>query len=71
VATGSTDRTVRIWDTATGRIQALMRIDDDVEGIAWLGISALVIDGPAGLYLFDFLTDTNNSPLNSASNGGD
>jgi WD40 repeat protein len=58
LATGGQDGTVRIWDVATWRAQALMRVDNGVDMIAWIGAKALAVVGPAGLYLFDLLTDT-------------
>ena len=33
-----------------------MRVDSDVNVVAWLGSNALVVGGAAGLYLFGFLT---------------
>jgi len=56
LATASSDSTVRIWDPATGRPQALMRLDNFVSAAVWLGVGSLAAGGPAGLYLFDFLT---------------
>ena len=58
LASADKDGTVRIWDAATGRVRALMRLNDSVEASAWLEASALAVGGPAGLYLFDFMTDT-------------
>jgi len=61
LATGSADRTVRIWDAATGQERALMRLEDGIQAAAWLTRSTLAVGGPAGLYLFDFLTGTSYS----------
>jgi len=47
-----------IWDAATGQVRALMRLDDDDDACAWLGAHSLAVGGPAGLYLFDFVTGT-------------
>ena len=58
LATGGYDQTVRIWDPATGQALALMRLDDEVHAAACLGASTLVVGGPSGLYLFDFLIGT-------------
>ncbi len=49
---------VRIWDVATGHAQAMMRADSDITTCAWLGSDTLALGGPAGLYLFGFLTGT-------------
>ena len=51
------DGAVRIWDTSIGRACALMRLDYGVTDCAWLGLDALAVAGPAGLYLFG-ITDT-------------
>ena len=59
LATGSWDGTVRIWDVATGQTRAPMRLDNSVKAAAWLSAGALVVGGPAGLYVFDFLTYAN------------
>jgi len=53
------DATVRIWDPATGHVGTLMRVDNMVSACVWLGPDALAVGGVAGLYLFDFLTETN------------
>jgi WD40 repeat protein len=58
LASGGGDSTVRIWDVATGRTQALMRLDNIIHAATWLGTTTLALGGPAGLYLFDFLTGT-------------
>jgi WD40 repeat protein len=58
LATGSRDKTVRIWDAATGRVQTLMRADSDIRACSWLSSDAVVIGGVAGLYLFGFLPRT-------------
>jgi WD40 repeat protein len=52
------DGTVRIWDTATGKISAQMRLESRVNSAAWLGLGALALGGSAGLFLFDFITDS-------------
>ena len=48
---------MRIWDTATGKISA-RRLESRVNSAAWLGLGALALGGSAGLFLFDFITDT-------------
>jgi hypothetical protein len=53
--------TVRIWDTATCHAQALMRVDNGIIGCAWLRSNTLVACGSAGLYLFGFLTGTDQA----------
>jgi WD40 repeat protein len=58
LAAGGTDGAVRICDTATGKSQAFMRVDGPIFACAWLGAERLFAGGPAGLYMFDFLTDT-------------
>ena len=60
LATAGEDGTVRIWDTASGHAQAMMRIDDDITACAWLGSNALVLGGSAGLYLFGLLAEPNS-----------
>jgi len=66
LATGGDDRTVRIWDAASWRARALMRVEDRILACAWLGAGGLAV-GRAGLYLFDFLPGTaafaNNVPI--------
>ena len=52
---------VRIWDTATGRPHALMRVDSVISACAWVGPEGLALAGSAGLYLFDFLVGTSRS----------
>jgi WD40 repeat protein len=56
LASASDDGTVRIWGVASQQAQALMRLDNSVGDLAWINEGALAIGGPAGLYLFDFLT---------------
>jgi WD40 repeat protein len=58
LAVGSADGTVRIWDVAARHIEALIRVEGSVNAAAWVGSSALAVGGSAGLYIFDFLTDT-------------
>jgi WD40 repeat protein len=56
LASGGSDQTIRIWDvTTTRRVRALMRIDNSINCCTWLEANGLVVGGPAGLYLFDFL----------------
>jgi WD40 repeat protein len=55
LASGSEDGTVRIWDMATRRTLALMRIDDAADACAWLNPKTLTVGGAAGVYLFDLL----------------
>ena len=64
LAVGGEDGTVRIWDAATAEVLAVMRVENTVEGCAWLPGNALAAGGAAGLYLFDFLTGT--SPVTAA-----
>jgi WD40 repeat protein len=62
LASGGWDGTVRIWDVATGQRLALMRLDHSVDALTWLGPSTVAVAGPAGLYLFEFLTDDDADP---------
>jgi WD40 repeat protein len=65
VASGGEDRTVRIWDPATGQARAMMRLDDIVNASAWLSAKALVVGGIAGLHVFDFLTGASSATADS------
>jgi len=56
LVSGGFDMTVRIWEAPTGPIRTLMRVDSNIIACAWVGSNGLVLGGPAGLYLFDFLT---------------
>lgn len=56
LVTGSARGTVRLWDVATGDARVLMRVDNTISALAWLGTDALAIGGAAGLYVFDFLS---------------
>ena len=38
-----------------------MRVDNLIHECVWLGSDALAVGGPAGLYLFDFLTETSTA----------
>jgi hypothetical protein len=38
-----------------------MRVDGGVYAAAWVGSSTLAVGGSAGLYLFGFLTGTNQA----------
>jgi WD40 repeat protein len=52
----SGERAVRVWDLATWKTGALMRVDSRVCGCAWAGAGGIATWGAAGLYLFDFLS---------------
>ena len=65
LATGGEDGTVRIWDTATGQALALMRLENSVKANAWLGVNTLIVGGPGGLYLFDFLAGSSATPVHT------
>jgi len=56
LASSSDDRTVRVWDVDSGKTQALMRVDNSVSASVWINTGVLAVGGPAGLYLFDFLS---------------
>lgn len=56
LATGGRDQTVRIWETAHWQVRALMRVEDTIYTCVWLHDGGLACAGPAGVYLFDFLT---------------
>ena len=58
LATGGDDRTVRIWETTHWQAQTLMRVENVIHTCRWLHSGGLACAGPAGLYLFDFLTGT-------------
>ena len=58
LVTGSAKGTVRLWDVATGDVRVLMRLDNTISALAWLGTDALAIGGAAGLYVFDLLSAT-------------
>jgi hypothetical protein len=60
LASGSWDKTVRIWSMPGGHGQAMMRLDNSVDSSAWVGTNVLAVGGSAGLYLFDFLTATSS-----------
>ncbi len=62
LATGGIDRTVTIWDAASWQSRALMRVENSVLSSAWVDGRCLVVGGPAGLYLFSFLTGTTSPP---------
>jgi hypothetical protein len=54
-ASGSWDGSVRIWDTATGRARAVMRVESPLSACAWdLSGQVLAVAGGGGLYLFTF-----------------
>jgi len=63
LASGSGDGVVRIWHTVTCQPQTMMRVDSDITTCAWLGSDALLLGGSAGLYLFDFLTETGGQAI--------
>ena len=55
LATGSQDRTVRIWDAAVGRITAVLRVDSPLRDCAWSPSGRLLaVAGDSGFYLFAF-----------------
>ena len=56
MASGGADRTVRIWETAHWQPQTLMRVENAILTCTWLHGGSLACAGPAGLYMFDFLT---------------
>jgi WD40 repeat protein len=70
VATCNDDRTIRILNTATWQVQALMRVDDAVGICAWINNKGIAVASPAGLYVFDFLDgDTVGIPQLGADPG--
>jgi len=55
LASASDDRSVRIWDTATGKCCALMRTEEGLSACTWDPDGrALIVGGEAGLYRFEF-----------------
>jgi WD40 repeat protein len=53
LASGSQDKTLRIWNAASCVISAVMRADRPFESCAWSPSGqALVTGGDAGLYVF-------------------
>jgi WD40 repeat protein len=58
LATSGGDGTVQIWDAINGQGRAHMRVDDSIIACGWLGTRGIVAGGPAGLYCFDFLSET-------------
>ena len=62
LASGGSDGTVRIWDTARWQAQTLMRTDGQIFTCMWLGAGGIACGGQAGLYVFDFLGGTDLLP---------
>ena len=56
IASGGADCTVRVWETAHWQMQTLMRVENAIHTCTWLHGGSLACAGPAGLYVFDFLT---------------
>jgi WD40 repeat protein len=56
IASGGADCTVRVWETAHWQTQTLMRVENAIHTCTWLHGGSLACAGPAGLYVFDFLT---------------
>jgi WD40 repeat protein len=60
LATGGDDQTLRIWDVTRWQAKSMMRVENAIFTCTWLrgrGYGMLACAGPAGLYMFDFLTD--------------
>ena len=55
LASAGNDGTVRIWDPATGRARAFMRLDSRLDQLVRLGAQALAVGGSAGLCVFDIV----------------
>ena len=58
LATGGDDATIRIWDTATAAVCSMMRMENIIFTSAWLETERLIVGGPAGIYLFDFISSS-------------
>jgi WD40 repeat protein len=56
LAAAAEDGSVRIWELATRRPVAMMRIDGTARTCAWLGSQTLAVGGSGGLYAFDVTT---------------
>jgi WD40 repeat protein len=56
LASGGADRTIRVWETGRWKARAMMRVENAIHACTWLNDGSLACGGPAGLYLFDFLS---------------
>jgi len=52
VATTSADRTIRIWDFATGRCLTALRVGARLTTCCWITGSTIGVAGDAGVYVF-------------------
>jgi hypothetical protein len=59
LASASGDKTVRIWDPATGQAQARNRVEGPLFACASIGFQGVAAGGEQGLYGFDILLGTN------------
>jgi WD40 repeat protein len=62
LATGSSDRAVRIWDVVSEQALAAMPIEHTILACDWLDAQGLAAGGPVGLYVYDFLPGTAPPP---------
>ena len=64
LATTDLGGSVRIWEVTTGRVQAMMRVDDAISACAWISSGRLALGGAVGWYVFDLVTGTESaSPI--------
>ena len=59
LASAGADRTVRIWDPATGQAQALIRVERPLLACARIGPQGLAAVGEEGVYGFCILPTAN------------
>lgn len=62
VATVCDEHTVRVYGWDTGDRLTELRLDDDLTGVDWLPKNRLAVVGKNGVYWFDFLSGSEDSP---------
>jgi len=58
IVSASDDKTLRVWEAATGRCLAVLRVDGELYDCAWLPDGQRIVAvGLRGVYVFEFVAE--------------